>query len=82
LELLPRPVLFPADRCYKEAMTALNFDESKELIHQYDMLAMAVERAASAMHMHSMDSQQFATEDAKCIAIWSRIRSLIEKKSL
>jgi len=62
-------------------MTALNFDESKELIRQYDALAMAVERASSAMHMHGMDSPQFAAEDAKCLAIWSRIRGLIEKKS-
>ena len=62
-------------------MTTLNLDESKELIHLYETLTMAVERASAVMHMHGMDSSQFAAEDAKCIAIWTRIRTLIEKKS-
>jgi hypothetical protein len=30
--------------------------------------------------MRGMDSEQFAAEDAKCTAIWDRIRTLIEKK--
>ena len=62
-------------------MTALNLDESKELIRLYETLTLGVERASAAMHMHSMDSRQFAAEDAKCITIWNRIRALIEKKS-
>jgi hypothetical protein len=62
-------------------MTALNLDESKELIRLYETLTLAVERASSTMHMHGMDSAKFATEDAKCIDIWNRIRALIEKKS-
>jgi hypothetical protein len=61
-------------------MTTLNLDESKELIHLYETLAMGIERASSTMHMHGMDSPQFAAEDAKCVVIWSRIRTLIEKK--
>jgi hypothetical protein len=62
-------------------MTTLNLDESKELIRLYETLTLGVERASAAMHMHGMDSRQFAAEDAKCIAIWNRIRALIEKKS-
>jgi hypothetical protein len=62
-------------------MTTLNLIESKELIRLYETLTLAVERASSVMHMHGMDSDKFATEDAKCIDIWNRIRTLIEKKS-
>ena len=62
-------------------MTALNLTESKELIRLYETLTLAVERASSVMHMHGMDSSKFAAEDAKCIEIWNRIRTLIEKKS-
>ena len=61
-------------------MTALNLDESKELIRLYETLTLAVERASSAMHMHGMDSEKFASEDARCLEIWNRIRTLIEKK--
>lgn len=61
-------------------MPTLNIDESKELIHLYETLTLAVERASSAMHMHGMDSNQFAVEDAKCVIIWNRIRALIDKK--
>lgn len=61
-------------------MTTLNLDESKELIHPYEALSLAAERASSAMHMHGMDSEKFAAEDIKCSEIWDRIRSLIEKK--
>ena len=62
-------------------MTALNLDESKELIRLYEALSLAAERASAAMHMHGMDSSKFAAEDAKCVDIWIRIRALIEKKS-
>ena len=61
-------------------MTTLNLDESKELIHLYEALSLAAERASSAMHMHGMDSEKFAAEDAKCAEIWDRIRALITKK--
>ena len=61
-------------------MTALNLDESKDLIRLYENLTLAVERASSVLHMHGMDSEKFATEDAKCAQIWDRIRALIEKK--
>ena len=61
-------------------MTALNLDESKELIRLYESLTLAVERASSAMHMHGMDSEKFAAQDAQCAEIWNRIRALIEKK--
>jgi hypothetical protein len=62
-------------------MTTLNLGESKELIRLYETLTLAVERASSIMHMHGMDSGKFAAEDAKCVEIWNRIRTLIEKKS-
>lgn len=62
-------------------MTALNLDEFKELIRLYEALTLAVERASSVLHMHGMDSAKFAAEDAKCVDIWNRIRTLIEKKS-
>lgn len=61
-------------------MTTLNLDESKELIGLYEKLTLAVERASSVMHMRGMDSAQFAADDAKCVALWNRIRALIEKK--
>jgi hypothetical protein len=61
-------------------MTTLNLDESRELIRLYESLTLAVERASSAMHMHGMDSDKFAIEDGKCVQIWNRIRTLIEKK--
>ena len=61
-------------------MTALNLDESKELIGLYDRLTLAEERASSVLHMHGLDSEQFAAEDVKCVALWNRIRALIEKR--
>lgn len=61
-------------------MTTLNLDEFKELIGLYERLTLATERASSMMHMRGMDSQQFASEDAKCAEIWGRIRILLEKK--
>jgi hypothetical protein len=61
-------------------MTTLNLDESKELIRLYENLSLAVERASSVLHMHGMDSEKFAAEDARSVAIWIRIRALIDKK--
>jgi hypothetical protein len=61
-------------------MTALNLDESKELIGLYEKLTLAVERASSVLHMRGLDSEQFAVEDVKCTALWNRIRALIEKR--
>lgn len=61
-------------------MTTLNLDESRELIRLYETLTLAVQRASSAMHMHGMDSEKFAAEDANCVEIWNRIRALIKKK--
>ena len=60
-------------------MTTLNLDESKELIRLYETLTLAVERASSALHMHGMDSEKFAGEDARSVEIWNRIRALIKK---
>ena len=70
----------PSGACYSRRMTALNLDESKELIRLYEALTLAVERASSVLHMHGMDSQKFASEDAHCLEIWNRIRILVEKK--
>jgi hypothetical protein len=61
-------------------MTTLNLDECKELIGLYEKLTLAVERASSVMHMRGLDSGQFTEEDDKCVAIWSRLRALIDKK--
>jgi hypothetical protein len=61
-------------------MTALNLDESKELIGLYEKLTLAVERASSVLHMHGLDSEQFTAEDVKCMTLWNRIRALIEKR--
>ena len=61
-------------------MTALNLDESKELIGLYERLTLAVERASSILHMHGLDSEQFTVEDIKCITLWNRIRALVEKR--
>lgn len=62
-------------------MTTLDLDESKELMQLYEKLALAAERASSTLHMRGLDSPEFAQEDQKCVAIWNRIRSLIDKKS-
>jgi hypothetical protein len=61
-------------------MTTLNLDESKELIGLYERLTLAVERASSVLHMRGLDSEQFTAEDVKCIALWTRLRALIEKR--
>jgi len=61
-------------------MTALNLDESKELIGLYEKLTLAVERASSILHMHGLDSEQFTVEDIKCITLWNRIRALVQKR--
>jgi hypothetical protein len=57
----------------------INRDESIELKRLYDMFSLAVERASATMHMHGMDSAAFHVEDMKCVALWDRIRELMEK---
>jgi hypothetical protein len=54
-------------------------DEVAELKLLYDRLALAVERAASTMHMRGHDSTAFAVEDTKCVALWDRIRMKMPK---
>jgi hypothetical protein len=57
--------------------TALNHKDAVELKHLYDSFSIAVERASAAMHMKGLESQAFLIEDAKCAAIWNRIRGLM-----
>jgi hypothetical protein len=38
-----------------------------------------VERAASTMHIRGAESTAFAAEDTKCVALWDRIRALMQK---
>lgn len=54
-------------------------EDVAELKQLYDRLALAVERAAATMHIRGHDSEAFAVEDTKCVALWDRIRSLIKK---
>ena len=56
---------------------SLNHTQAVELKRLYDSLSIAVERASATMHMKGMDSDAFHVEDAKCAAIWDRIRSLM-----
>jgi hypothetical protein len=58
---------------------AINRDESIELKRLYDMFSLAVERASATMHMHGIESAIFHVEDMKCVALWARIRELMEK---
>jgi hypothetical protein len=54
-------------------------DEVAELKILYDRLALAVERAAATMHMRGHDSTAFSVEDTKCVALWDRIRAMMQK---
>jgi len=54
-------------------------DEVAELKQLYDRLALAVERAAATIHIRGADSSAFSVEDTKCVALWDRIRSLMQK---
>ena len=54
-------------------------EEVAELKQLYDRLALAVERAAATMHIRGHDSDAFHIEDTKCVALWDRIRSKIQK---
>jgi hypothetical protein len=54
-------------------------DDVAELKHLYDRLALAIERAAATMHMRGHDSTAFGVEDTKCVALWDRIRALMQK---
>jgi hypothetical protein len=50
-----------------------------ELKDLYDRLALAVERAAATIHIRGHESDAFAAEDTKCVALWDRIRALVKK---
>jgi len=54
-------------------------EDVAELKQLYDRLALAVERAAATMHIRGHDSDAFHIEDTKCVALWDRIRSKIQK---
>ena len=54
-------------------------EDVAELKQLYDRLALAVERAAATMHIRGADSTAFSTEDTKCVALWGRIRVLMQK---
>ena len=59
--------------------TTITHEESIELKHLYESFSIAIERASAAMHMRGIDSPSFLAEDAKCVAIWRRIRELMEE---
>lgn len=50
-----------------------------ELKQLYDRMALAVERAAATIHIRGADSPAFSVEDTKCVALWDRIRTLMQK---
>lgn len=54
-------------------------EDVAELKQLYDRLALAIERAASTMHMRGAGSTAFCVEDTKCVALWDRIRALMAK---
>jgi hypothetical protein len=54
-------------------------DDVAELKLLYDRLALAIERAAATMHIRGADSSAFTMEDTKCVALWDRIRALMQK---
>jgi hypothetical protein len=54
-------------------------DDVAELKLLYDRLALAIERAAATMHIRGADSTAFTVEDSKCVALWDRIRTLMQK---
>lgn len=54
-------------------------DDVAELKLLYDRLALAIERAAATMHIRGADSTAFTVEDSKCVALWERIRTLMQK---
>ena len=62
-------------------MTKANLtrDEVLELRRLYDAFSLAVERASATMHIRGMDSPAFQIEDTKCVAVWGRIRQLMDK---
>lgn len=70
-----------AGRCYSWMMSKAirDTDEVAELKQLYDRLALAVERAAATIHIRGADSTAFSTEDTKCVALWDRIRALMQK---
>ena len=62
-------------------MTKANLtrDEAIELRRLYDMFSLVVERASATMHMRGMDSAAWNYEDLKCVALWAKIRKLMDK---
>jgi hypothetical protein len=54
-------------------------EDVAELKQLYDRLALAIERAAATMHIRGADSTAFTVEDIKCVALWDRIRVLMQK---
>jgi hypothetical protein len=58
---------------------ARDSEDVAELKQLYDRLALAVERAAATIHIRGADSNAFSAEDTKCVALWDRIRTLIQK---
>jgi len=71
----------PTGRCYKHPMSKAvrDSEDVAELKQLYDRLALAVERAAATMHIRGAESTAFSAEDTKCVALWDRIRTLIQK---
>ena len=67
--------------CYSGVMgrAIRDSDEVAELKVLYDRLALAVERAAATMHVRGHDFPAFALEDTKCVALWDRIREMMQK---
>ena len=68
-------------RCYSCPMSRAvrDSEDVAELKQLYDRLALAVERAAATMHIRGAESTAFTAEDTKCVALWDRIRTLIQK---
>jgi len=54
-------------------------EDVAELKQLYDRLALAIERAAATMHIRGADSTAFTVEDTTCVALWDRIRALMQK---
>jgi hypothetical protein len=57
-------------------------EDVAELKQLYDRLALAVERAAATMHIRGHDSEAFAVEDTKCVALWDRIRAQLNRPAI
>jgi hypothetical protein len=78
---LTTPVARLAHIAYSPAMSKAvrDSEDVAELKQLYDRLALAIERAAATMHIRGADSTAFTVEDTKCVALWDRIRALMQK---